>query len=856
MDDIQRKLELIDRQLAGGRGIHKRLVTTCPLVFLAVGCAVGVVVQHTFDFSIRFWLILLGFFAALAVASYFVFRSRYFGKSVVRPEIPAYAALICFVCLGAIRLTSFQRPSANDIRNFVGAEQTLATIRGVTVSRPRLRQNRQWEFARFVHTDPQSSFYLKIDAVETAEGWMPVSGMVRVQVDEPVVDIEAGDYVRIYCTLHTFGEPSNPGQFNAKQYLARRNVFVGASVKLRQSIEVLENNSSGKFAKIKGKFRDMATQALSGDLSGDAAGEALLEALLLGYRGRIDHDTREAFRKTGLLHFISLSGLHLGILIMLIWWLCRTAGLMKKGRAIVCIIAIVVFLLIVPPRAPTVRAAIMGIVFCSSFLVRRYSRPINTLALAAIVTLLMRPTQLFEAGWQLSFASVLGILFFTNPIKAALHKNIIVPSRHRRNEDGWVTSRILVKSISPPLNLFAVGLAAWLGGAGILLYHFYRITPLAALWTVLVFPLVVPILTLGYLKMILSFLLPTLSALTGVLVTALADFLIWIVKLIAGLNISEILIGVVPLPLIVFYYSLVLFGAFTYFRRPLLKKLIVTTAISAIVIFLGITKWRRNHPSDLAVTCLAVGHGQAIVAQLPGGQNILFDAGSLFTNDVGGRIIAPFFDHCGIRDIDAIVISHSDVDHINGIIEVVKHCNVKAVYANETFISSVDKPKTAKFLKRRLRENGLEAAALNKLSPDSPATIKILWPNAEICRDTALGDNDKSIVSLIEFAGVKILLCSDIEQYAQRQILQRNPDLKAEIVVVPHHGSPITLDPHFLRALDARILIHSCSRGQYQRQQDSPYQTKAQRFYTPQSGAVTTRIDKHGDIKLKATVQN
>ncbi|GAH90471.1 unnamed protein product [marine sediment metagenome] len=101
------------------------------------------------------------------------------------------------------------------------------------------------------------------------------------------------------------------------------------------------------------------------------------------------------------------------------------------------------------------------------------------------------------------------------------------------------------------LRLFFIGLAAWLGGAGILLYHFYTINPLTSVWTVFAFPLVALILTLGYLKIIMSFLLPSVAAVLGVIVNLLSDLLIWIVESIAswhiaGWDISQILIGKVP----------------------------------------------------------------------------------------------------------------------------------------------------------------------------------------------------------------------------------------------------------------------------------------------------------------------
>jgi len=854
MDDIQQKLALIDKQLAGGlANSHKQIISTAPLLFVAVGLIAGILIQNSFDLPVPIWLILL---VLLTAATIFFFITRQSSSTNYQSPftnyqyITAYLALACFVCFGAIRLISYYQPKPNDIRNFVTDKRTLATIRGLIVTQPYV-DKQQWEFAKFKFTDPSSSFYLKVNEVETTTGWAKVSGTVRMQVDEPVLDLKVGDYIKAYCWLDRFKGPTNPGQFNTARYLARKNVFIAASVKSRDGIELLESSPVGVFTKVKRKLREVATQALVGELSVKDKNRGLLEALLLGYRGNIDHDTYRAFRKTGLLHFISLSGMHLGILAGIIWWLCKIAGLMKRGRAIICIIAIVIFLLIVPPRAPTVRAAIICWVFCISFFFRRSSNPLNTLSLAAIILLLIRPTNLFEAGWQLSFASVLGLLLFCHRIHFFLYEKITGLPWAKKAPITRPFFRIAARPGPYLLRLFSTGLTAWLGGAGILLYHFYTINPLTSIWTVAVFPFVALILTLGYLKIILSFLLPTAAAVLGVIVTGLADSLIWVVKLIAHLDISQILIGHVPLALIILYYCFILFAAFVYFRRPLIKKAICTVIVLAIIGFLGVTKWQRTHRDNLVMTCLNVGHGQAILARLPGKANVLFDAGSLHRSDIGRRIVTPFLDYIGISKIDAIIISHNDIDHINGIPEIVQDCKVGAVYANDAFFIDMETDPwgTAEYLAASLNKKGFKVQRLKDLNVNKSANIKILWPTEQICQDQTLGDNDKSLVSLIGFAGTEILLCSDIEKFAQRELLRLFPNLKADVVVVPHHGSAKTLDADFLENLEADILIYSCGRRQYEKQRTIESENNAKSFYTAGYGAITICVNKDGTIK-------
>ncbi|MFC1636646.1 DNA internalization-related competence protein ComEC/Rec2 [Planctomycetota bacterium] len=848
MDEIQRKLQLIDEQLAG-RNLHERIVSTCPLVFIAAGLILGILVQSRIEISASLWS---GLLALLGLTAVIFFSIPRFGSP--NRYITAYLALGCFLCLGAIRLTHYTQPEHSDIRNLVANDRRLATVRGSIITEPTINTYPDWKFSRFKPTDPTGSFYLNVTEIETIRGWEKVAGVVRVQVGEPVLDLKVGDAIQAYCWLDRFSPATNPGQFDIAGYMARRNVFIAASIQSRAGITRLDHLPFSILVRLKVRIRQAATNALLGDMPQDEGRRGLLQALLLGYRRQIDSDTYQAFRKTGLLHLISLSGMHLGILVGIIWWLCKTVGFMKPARALICAVAVAFFLLIVPPRAPTVRAAIICWVFCASILLRRHASPINTLSLAAIILLLLiRPTQLFEAGWQLSFASVLGIILLTERIEVFMREHVVDRLRRGRTSKAGALHRTSARLGFYITRLLAVGLAAWLGSVGIVLYHFRTITPLTSIWTALVFPLVSAVLVLGFLKMILFFLLPTLSAIVGVVVILLSGILIWVVKLIAHLDISQILVGRISLAPIVLYYGIVIFAGFVYIRRPLIKRVITIITVLTIILYLGVVKWQRIYRDDLIMTCLDVGHGQAILAQLPGKTNVLFDAGSLHRRDVGAQIVVPYLEYAGIDEVNAIIISHNDIDHINGIPEIIERCNVKHIYANDAFFDRTDTWGTAKFLDDWINKKGLEIERIRG-DPDlsSRAEIQILWPN-EQTSDEMLSDNDKSLVIRIEFAGAKILLCSDVEAFAQRELLRRYPNLKADVVVVPHHGSTTTLVPEFLEKIDASILICSCDRSQYERARHvfipmTRLRNPGKLFYTCEDGAVTLRVNQDGLI--------
>jgi len=852
MDYIQQKLALIDAQRAG-RGLHVWLVSTTPLFLPAIGLMTGIVLQEVLsqrrdssDSSLAMWIwaSLLGL-CAMAIFAGFVRRLW-----ALHPDWLALAASICLLCLGAIRLLAFERAAPYDVRDLVGEEPRLATIRGWILTQP-YQQVQNWCFAQLANADPATAFYLKAEQIKTPTGWRPVAGRIRVSVDEPAPNLRIGDEIQAYCWLHRFEGPTNPGQFDLPAYLKRLNVYVGASVPSREGIELQGKTGTGILMTLRGRFTDAAAQGLLEHTPSDAQEEAMLAALLLGDRRDIDAKTYEAFRKTGLAHIISLSGMNLAVLIGVIWWFSKLAGLPKRARAAVCIVAAGAFLLAVPPMAPIFRATVMVWVYCLAVLFRRRVSALNSLSLAAIVLLLIRPTQLFEAGWQLSFSAVAGILAFTARIESFTY-DLAGGRLYKTNRPRKLWLRILTSVGRRVILVFSVGTAAWLAHAGILVYHFHRITPLSNLWTVLASAPVAAIVTLGFLKIILSFVLPTASVILGLILPMLVNVFIWIVKLSARIDFSSTLIGHVPLVLILLYYVLVLFAAFVHLHRPVLKKGLC--AIMAIILLssLGLMKWHRTHRDHLSLTCLDVGHGQAVLVQLPGTRNILFDAGSMYTSDVGTRIVLPFLDYIGVSRLHAVVLSHHDVDHINGVPEVVDRRRVDRIYTSDVFLAQSQTAETARLLLQHLDARGVKLDRVPEIIAAGPARIHTLWPIGDPNAQQEISDNDKSLVSMIELAGTRVLVCSDIERFAQRQIISLHPGLNADVVVAPHHGSMTTLHAGFLPQLEATILVCSCGKRDFDQGRVVGRDGHAEVCYTARDGAVSICIDADGAIQRHA----
>ncbi|MDO8302203.1 MAG: ComEC/Rec2 family competence protein [Sedimentisphaerales bacterium] len=857
LDAVERQLRIIDKQRHDRRHFYFDLFKKSPLMFAAIGLMGGIIIQNMFVFPLYVWIAVLGSTVMLSVACFagfgrFANRSYIPGRDAHATTVQAmgYLAAIAFACLGAIRLTTYSIPANNDIRVLIGDEKSLATLRGTILSVPLQEDRSDWEFADFVFTDPSTSFYLNIAEIKCIDGWQKAVGTVRVQVGEPVLDLRAGDCIEAYCWLDQFKPVQNPGQFDVKTYLARKNVYVAAFIKTRSGIELIERPATRTWAAILSKLKLKARQLLLGQTLVENDEQAMLAALLLGQRNTVSPEIITAFYKTGLIHILALSGGHVVALIAIVWWFTKIAGLEKRRRAAVCLFFIILFTTVVPPDASVLRASIIGIFFCLSLMVRQSPNSLNTLSLSAIILILLRPLEFYQAGWQLSFACVLGILLLTGKIENFIHHLTADWFILDDDKSKWLI--FLKRSGAVTIQVFAAGIGATIGGAGILLYHFYTITPLTIVWTILVSPLVTVILTIGFLKIVLGILLPTVGAAMSTLTIPLSKLFIYIVDAMARIDSSQLLIGAVPIYLILFYYAAILFIAFVYFENRRLKTITNLTCIAVLVGAIGYYKFERTYREHLELSVLSVGHGQAVVARLPGTATIMFDSGSLTSKDIGRRVVIPFLNYHGIRTIDAIFISHSDIDHINGIAEIVRQRPVEHIYLD----SGETMPKPAAFLEQCLKKAGKTFEPPPSIAATG-ATISVLWPTTATLRlgRATQNQNNFSQVVLLEYAGRKILLCSDIEKETQQKILELYPDLNVDVLLLPHHGSTKTRLPIFVEKLRPSVPLCSCTQSQFEKYQTAPA-TDPNTLYTCRDGTITIAISQTGDITVRSFLKS
>lgn len=746
------------------------------------------------------------------------------------------AAMLAMLCAGAMRYAAFKTPPPNDISRRLIAPDTLAALEGDIISDIAIDQPDAWAFGKYFPGGQTSHFYLKLSGIQTEQGLEPTRGVVRVQVGDEVKHLRFGDRARVYAVLNLFQPPSNPGQFDLKASMARRGVAVAAFAPLADSVQRLGDAPRSIFQRARYALRRRALALLADQADWPDDTQSLAAALLLGWRGQLDGATYAAFVRTGLAHFISLSGMHIGILAGTLWLASRYCGLDKRWRAALCIVLIALYGLLIPPRPPALRAMILAFFYFGGIVIRRRTEPLNTLALCALVLLAIRPADVFTPSFQLSFACVAGILIFFRPFYDALSLRVLVPLTDRlpaRQISRWWTQWIF-SFLDMVLAALSVGFAAWVGGAGVLAYHFYAITPLSAVFTVLALPLVTAILYAGYAKLVLTAVFPTAAVAAAAVLDAAGRLFLRLVEHFADWPAAYIPVGAVPLAWVAVGCAVVLIWRLAASAR--VKRAAALTALALLAAAVWATYDQRR---GLTMAVADVGHGQAIWLRFDDGTNWLVDAGSITVKNVGAKIIAPMLRYYGVGRLDAAMLTHGDMDHLNGFPEIADTMPIGVLAAPPPVLTKTQKPSSVSFLLQRLSRQGIAAKEVSELPLPRSARIAWLWPTADAL-DQNYSDNDLSLAFRIEYAGRSILLCGDIEQAAQNELLARHPDLKADVLVLPHHGAKNTLNEAFVDRIKPQVIVASHRRGS---------------VYTPAGGDTaffSTAADGAIEINIKA----
>jgi competence protein ComEC len=667
--------------------------------------------------------------------------------------------------------------AADDLGWFAQEESRPAVVEAILASGPRRIPAPPFDPLRPAPSGDRSRLELKATAIRDGGRWRTVSGRVRLMVDGHVLGVRAGDRVRVFGDLSAPPSAQNPGDFDAASYARAERRLCSLWAASPDCLKVVRRGSAWKIARFTDGIRSHGERTLSRHVGSARSG--LAAALLLGLREQFAGERTDAFLQTGMLHVLSISGLHVGILAGTLLS-CLRLGWLPRRVTLACVaLLIAIYCLVTDVEPPVLRATVLVLIVCSSLWMRRPARPFNSLAFAALVVLAVSPTDLFNTGAQLSFLAVAalvwsgGLLGRVGQPADALEKLI-------RSAEPWHIRGL--RSIAR-WGIYTTGMsgAVWLFTLPLVMAQFHLVSPVAIPLNVV---LCVPIawsLMLGLAVLLLGELIPPLASVCGVLCD-------WCLKLLESVvALADALpgthwwtCGIGPGWLIAGYFAIALYVALPRWRP---QPRLFWPAL--MIWFTAGANWPEARPADrLECTALSVGHGCAVVLELPGGQTVLYDAGQLGTPARGARTIAGFLWSRGISRIDTVIISHADVDHYNALPELLERFPVGAVYVSPVMFGQ----RTAALhaLKQAIEDSGTELRLLSAGDEldAGDCQLRVLYPPATGIQGS---DNANSLVVAVEYAGRRVLLPGDLDSPGLERLLSQ-PPLDCDVVLAPHHG--------------------------------------------------------------------
>lgn len=646
-----------------------------------------------------------------------------------------------------------------------------------------------------------------------------VCGRIVVTARGQLASLSRGDAISFSGRLRSIRNFANPGGFDYRRFMALKTIGVRSYARAN-SLTVEERRGPDPWARSVDDIRTRLSSAMDACLTRFSADtQALLKVLLLGERHQISKRLRNQFNRAGVGHVLAISGLHIGMVAAMAFglarWILTTLppirrhGWTRKGAALFSLLAVAAYGVLAGLSPSTQRAMIMVAVFMAHHWVGRRHEWANALALAALVIVVVHPPSLLSISFQLSFAAVLALI-------VGLDRSGV---ESKAPADGGL--RRFGRRL---FSMLRVSFLAILGTLPLVLYYFNQASSVGLATNMVVVPavglLVVPA---GLMGVIWAFLNPQVSALCWQVAAWAMEGVGWLVELAAQWPYSAFK-SVTPTCLEIALYYLSAAFLLTWKRLPG-KGVILALLVTLWGVDAGYWYHQRFGSRDLKVTVIDVGQGSANLLQLPGGYIALVDGGGFSDNrylDVGERIIAPLLWRHKIKTVDLVVLTHPNSDHLNGLLYILEHFNVREVWSNGEPAST----QGYKAWQHLIARQGIPSPDLQQITTREDRgrigpgrigiDIEVLGPPSNFLHTQATESwrnaNNNSLVLRIGYQGVTLLLSGDIGIAAEADLLARHGPhaLRSTILLAPHHGSRGSSSPAFIKAVSPRETVISC----------------------------------------------
>lgn len=736
-----------------------------PLLSSALFLTIGLVAS--FYFSFPFWPVFLLAFLSCAL-----------GISLSRSSASSLFLLLLLIFLGILRGGLAATRSPFCISQILHGGEAIRLI-GIVQTDP------------FFLKGEKVSFDLRCLALKRNSEWKSVSGKLRIfALGKPAPPY--GEEVMVEGIFQKPRLPGNPGAFDLAAYFKREEIDGTLSVKTYHGLSSLGKNRAGFFSRKLLSLRGKTLRRLYELLPRQEG--SLFGAMILGDRSRLEGELWDLFTRTGTVHLLSISGLHVGIFATLIYFLFKLLRF-RKGIAF-CFTSffLVAYGYLVGGSPPVVRSTVMILLYLLGRLLGREVFFLNILSLAYLLLLVWDPYSILDIGFQLSFLSIFFLSFAQQKMKRFLLKREKPLPLWRRPAGYFV-------------ELFTVSFGVWAGIWPVVAYHFYVVSPVGWLANCVVIPLLFPVIGVGILWFLIG---PFFQALSGHLLhleEMLLSFLMVSIRFFDKIPYGSVPLSIPGIPFLIVYY-----GALGVFLSRKLQHLRWKTAVALLLLgnFWSWGSLLKENSQKVEVTFLDVGHGDAIFLEFPGKRNLLIDGGDRRENfDAGRKIITPFLRKKNIRKLDAVLVTHADQDHVGGIPTLLEAFHPKYVFesgmpkesgAFRRYRDTLKKLKIEPiFLRRGERIEGYDAVSLEVLNPPDP-----------FLRGTGKDENNNGVVLKLMHGKVRMLFTADIDEEGIKVLNRSGQNLDGDILKMPHHGSDLGSEAEpFLKAVSPQIAIIS-----------------------------------------------
>lgn len=663
----------------------------------------------------------------------------------------------------------------------------------------------------------------------------PIRNIKCTGKEEKINSLREGMHVRLEGMLVLPELPRNPGQFNRRIYESGKKIDfylenpTVLEVKeqrsgVREVVEIWKTEMMNRCEKI---YQD------------EEAG--ILEAMLFGEKSELSGDIKELYQAAGISHVLVISGLHISLLALAVAGILRRLGFPMPVWVILSVGVLAGYGILIGQPTTAVRALLMFFVLQGARLLGRSYDLLSALAFAGILMLLDNPDLILDGGCRLSFCAVIGVGWYVSE-KNKIFRSIGEKEKRKNRGKGGKGS-----SAGAILENIRAGWYLWLFTLPVMLDTFYQVSVVGILWNLVAIPLLPVIIASGGLGVVLAGWNIFLGSLAGSPAYGMLQLYQEIGNISEKLPVGMWTPGQPSKPVIAGYYLVIFLLVLVEKqlikreKRWKIRKIFPGMELCSMLLLLLLMAhpWQQREK----ITFLDVGQGDASLLQ-SGGQTLLLDGGSTSQKNVGTYVILPYIKQQGISCLEAVVLTHTDQDHINGVTEVLEEGKKGwLTVKNLMYPYWMEGTEQGKQLKKLAEEAG---ASCRKIRAGDRLTIGkaeavVLYPKEQ---EKIAEPNAGSLVLFWKWEGVRAMFTGDLPEEKERELLQNLP--ACEILQVGHHGSATSTCREFLEQVQPSLAVISCAmKNRYGHPSPDTVErlkkTGCEIRYTMRSGAITIR---------------